>query len=86
MGQEALRQGWGHSLYDYVMAWGSTPTRPETREALKRRANDFLWDLGDMRKIENPDKLTQSLQKLYEAAFVREAELRKKFLRCNDEE
>jgi hypothetical protein len=81
MGQAALRQGWGRGLYRYVMAWGSTPQKPETKAALHRAANDVLWELGDLRKIEKPDQMTRALISLYEKALAREQELREIFLR-----
>lgn len=81
MGQEALRQGWGRGLYHYVMEWGSTPTRPETKAALQRAANEFMWDLADMRQIKDPDTVTASLIKLYESRAHAEAELKRKYLR-----
>lgn len=86
LGQEALQQGWGSGLYRYVMAWGSTPTMPQIKEALKRQANEFLWHLGDMRKIEKPDELTKTLIKFSESRQAREAELREKFYRSDQEE
>ena len=81
LGQEALRQGWGQGLYQFVMDWGSTPSRPETKAALHRAANAFMWDLVDMRKIEKPDPLTAELIKLYESRAAFEADLKQRFLR-----
>ena len=81
LGQEALRQGWGHGLYQFVMDWGSTPSRPETKASLHRAANEFMWDLVDMRKIEKPDSLTAMLIKLYESRAALENELKQRFLR-----
>ncbi len=85
LGQEALRQGWGRGLYRYVMAWGSTPTMPETKAALHRQANDFQWDLIEMRKVEKPDDLNKALLRLAESAESREAELRDRYLRRSEE-
>ena len=81
LGQEALRQGWGVGLYRYVMSWGSTPTRPETKDALQRAANEFKWDLVDMRQIKDPDPVTKALIKLYESRAAYEDELKQRFLR-----
>lgn len=80
-GQEALRGGWGRLYWQFVMDWGSTPTRPETREALKREHNAFMWDLMDMRRIEKPDELTARLLHLGEAMLAREEALRVAFLK-----
>ena len=85
LGQEALRQGWGRGLYRYLMAWGSAPTKPDTKAALHRQANDFQWDLIEMRKAEKPDDLTKALLKLAESAEAREAELRERYLRRRKE-
>ncbi len=81
LGQEALRQGWGGGLYRFVMAWASTPTRPETKAALQRAANEFMWDLADMRRIKDPDEMTKSLISLYESRAAYEAELKQQFLK-----
>ena len=63
------------------LAEPSTPTRSETKAALHRAANEFMWDLVDMRKIEKPDPLTAELIKLYESRASFESELKKRFLR-----
>ena len=81
LGQEALRQGWGDGLYRFVMAWGSMPTKPETKAALHRAANDFKWDLADMRRIQDPDPVTKALINLYEARAKREADVVRRFLK-----
>lgn len=79
-GREALVQGWGRLLWDYVIDWGSTPTRPETRKALWRAHDDFLWHLMDMRKIQDPDDMTKRWLAIGEAMMAREEELKRKYL------
>ncbi len=83
LGQEALRQGWGHGLFRFVMAWGSTPSRPETKAAIKRQANEFMWELGDMRAIRKPCQREQAEISLYEARAKAEEGLKRKYLRSN---
>ena len=66
---------------NYLSDKASTPTMPQVKDALQRQANEFLWHLGDLRKIEKPDDLTKALLKFAESREAREAELREKFLR-----
>ena len=80
LGQQALRQGWGRGLWQFVMDWGSTPTQTSTFEALKRAANDLQWELIDLRKVEKPDPLTTANLRLLEEAAAFEAELQQRFL------
>lgn len=69
LGQQALRQGWGRGLFRFVMAWGSTPTKPETK--------------ADMRAIRNPNPLQAANLRLYEARARAEEELKRKYLRSD---
>lgn len=86
LGQEALRQGWGRRLYRFVMDWASTPTKPETKAALHRAANDLQWELADLRKIEQPSELDKANLRLIEAAMAHEADLKRQFLRTETDE
>lgn len=81
IGQEALRQGWGRGLFQFVMDWGSVPHQPETRAALHRAANDFMWDLAELRKAERPDPLTAANLRLMEKRAAAEDDLKRRFLR-----
>lgn len=81
LGQQALSQSWGRGLYMYVIENGRPPHDMFTIEALKRAANDFRWDLEEL-KQEGDSKcpLRQANRRFWQAAADLERELRDRFL------
>lgn len=81
LGQQALRESWGRGLYMYVMEHGRQPHDMFTIDKLKRAANDFRWDLEEL-KQEGDSKcpLRQANRRFWQAAADFEQELRDRFL------
>lgn len=81
MGQRALREGWGRGLYNHVFTWGRAPVELRTIEKLKRAANEFQWDLAEMRKTVNrKNPLEAANLSFMEGAETMERELREQYL------
>ncbi len=81
MGQRALREKWGRGLYRYVLDNGRAPHDLFTLRQLQKAANDFRWDLEDMRKGNSKDPLHAANLRLWERAAEEEDELRERFLK-----
>lgn len=81
LGQQALRESWGRGLYMYVMEHGRQPHDMFTIDKLKRAANDFRWDLEELKQGgDDKNPLHQAHRSFLQAAADFEQELCARFL------